>query len=78
MKLWPWVLAAFMLLAGFNAEAARFGGGRSFGKQSSNVTQRQVAPKPPAAAGAVFRASNAALLRSQGRAEASLPTFSGR
>lgn len=50
MKLWTWVLAAFMLLAGFNAEAARFGGGRSFGKQSSNVTQRQAAPKPPAAA----------------------------
>ncbi len=50
MKLWTWVLAALMLLAGFNAEAARFGGGRSFGKQSSNVTQRQAAPKPPAAA----------------------------
>ncbi|WP_394756442.1 Tim44 domain-containing protein [Rhodoferax sp.] len=55
MKLWTWVLAAFMLLAGFNAEAARFGGGRSFGKQSSNVTQRQAAPaqgaaKAPAAA----------------------------
>jgi predicted lipid-binding transport protein (Tim44 family) len=50
MKLWTWVLAALMLLAGFNAEAARFGGGRSFGKQSSNVTQRQAAPKAPAAA----------------------------
>ena len=55
MKLWTLVLAVFMLLAGFNAEAARFGGGRSFGKQSSNVTQRQAAPaqgaaKAPAAA----------------------------
>ncbi|ABD69026.1 import inner membrane translocase, subunit Tim44 [Rhodoferax ferrireducens T118] len=50
MKLWTWVLAALMLLAGFNAEAARLGGGRSFGKQSSNVTQRQAAPMPPAAA----------------------------
>ena len=55
MKLWTWVLAAFMLLAGVSAEAARFGGGRSFGKQSSNVTQRQAAPtqgaaKAPAAA----------------------------
>jgi len=45
MKLWTWVLAALMLLAGFNAEAARFGGGRSFGRQSSNVTQRQAAPR---------------------------------
>jgi predicted lipid-binding transport protein (Tim44 family) len=41
-----------MLLAGFNAEAAkRFGGGRSFGQQSGNVTQRQAAPtKAPAPA----------------------------
>jgi predicted lipid-binding transport protein (Tim44 family) len=50
MKLWTWVLAALMILAGFNAEAARFGGGRSFGRQSSNVTQRQAAPRLPAAA----------------------------
>ena len=50
MKLWTWVLAALMLLAGFNAEAARFGGGRSFGRQSSNVMPRQAAPRPPAAA----------------------------
>ena len=55
MKFWTWVLAVFLLLAGVNAEAARLGGGRSIGKQSSNVTQRQAAPaqgavKPPAAA----------------------------
>jgi predicted lipid-binding transport protein (Tim44 family) len=45
MKIWSLVLAVFMLLAGFNAEAAkRFGGGRSIGQQSGNVTQRQAAP----------------------------------
>lgn len=45
MKLWTWVLAVFLVLAGANAEAARrLGGGGSFGKQSSNVTQRQAAP----------------------------------
>lgn len=64
MKLWTLVLAVFMLLAGFNAEAAkRMGGGKSMGQQSSNVTQRQAtaptqsAAKPaapaPAAAPAV-------------------------
>ena len=50
MKIWTWVLAAFLILAGFNAEAARrMGGGGSFGKQSSNVTQRQATPAQGAA-----------------------------
>lgn len=53
MKLWTWILTAFLLLAGFNAEAARrLGGGGSIGKQSSNVSQRDLTPsqgavKPP-------------------------------
>jgi len=54
MKFWTLVVAVFLLFAGLNAEAARLGGGRSFGKQSSNVTQRQATPaqgvaKPAAA-----------------------------
>ena len=58
MKFWTSVLAAFLILASVNAEAARrLGGGLSFGKQSSNVTQRQAAPTkapaPAAAPGAV-------------------------
>ena len=63
MKFWSLLLAVFMALAGFNAEAAkRFGGGKSLGQQSSNVTQRQApaptqgaagtAAKPPVAAAA--------------------------
>ncbi|MDO9165588.1 MAG: Tim44-like domain-containing protein [Rhodoferax sp.] len=45
MKFWSLVLAVFMALAGVNAEAAkRMGGGKSFGQQSGNVTQRQAAP----------------------------------
>jgi len=45
MKFWSLLLAVFLILAGFNAEAAkRFGGGRSIGQQSTNVTQRQAAP----------------------------------
>ena len=49
MKVWALVLAATMVFtAGFDAEAARLGGGRSMGRQSTNVTQRQVAPAPAA------------------------------
>ena len=51
MKLWTIGLVLVMALSGINAEAAkRLGGGGSFGKQSSNVTQRQAAPAPGAPA----------------------------
>src|SRR5450830_1817813 len=49
MKFWSLLLAVFLMLAGFNADAERLGGGRSIGKQSSNVTQRQAAPTQGAA-----------------------------
>lgn len=38
-----------MLTASFDAEARRMGGGKSFGRQSSNVTQQRQAVQPPAA-----------------------------
>ena len=48
MKIWPVILstllAVTLTLAGTAADAKRLGGGTSFGKQSSNVTQRQAAP----------------------------------
>lgn len=48
MKIWPAVLSAVfavtLTLSGTAADAKRLGGGSSFGKQSSNVTQRQAAP----------------------------------
>lgn len=46
MKFWTLIFALFLVLASLNAEAARLGGGRSIGRQSSNVTQRQAAPAP--------------------------------
>lgn len=47
MKFWTVLFALFLALASLNAEAAkRMGGGGSFGKQSSNVAQRQ-APAAP-------------------------------
>jgi predicted lipid-binding transport protein (Tim44 family) len=39
-----------MLSVSFDAEARRMGGGKSFGRQSSNVTQQRQAVTPPAAA----------------------------
>lgn len=54
MKIWSIVLSAVMALsfglAATSADAARLGGGKSTGKQSSNVTQREAAkPTTPAA-----------------------------
>ena len=51
MKLWAFILATTLALAGINAEAAkRLGGGGSVGKQSNNVTQRDAAPSAPGGA----------------------------
>jgi predicted lipid-binding transport protein (Tim44 family) len=50
MKLWTASLVTALALAGLDADAAsRLGGGRSVGRQSSNVTQRQAAQPAPAA-----------------------------
>ena len=57
MKFWTLLLTVFLALASVHADAARLGGGRSIGRQSSNVTQRQttapaqnaVKPAAPAA-----------------------------
>ena len=54
MKMLTMILSAVMALtltfAGAEAQAARLGGGKSVGKQSSNVTQRQAAPATTPAA----------------------------
>jgi predicted lipid-binding transport protein (Tim44 family) len=51
MKIWTVLLVAVLALSGINAEAAkRLGGGKSIGKQSSNVTQREATPGTPVAA----------------------------
>ena len=62
MKVWALVLAATMVFAaGFDAEAARLGGGRSMGRQSSNVVQRQAAPAPTAPAQNITNAARPAV-----------------
>lgn len=61
MKFWSVVLAAALLLAGAHADAAkRFGGGKSMGKQSTNVTQRDASAPTPAAPAPGNTASSAA------------------
>ena len=52
MKLWSVVLVAMLAFAHADADARRLGGGKSLGKQSSNVTQRESATPPPATPGA--------------------------
>ncbi len=50
MKWWTVVFAVWLALAGMNADAAkRLGGGKSIGKQSSNVAQREASPAAPSA-----------------------------
>ncbi len=44
------ISAGAMLSVSFDAEARRMGGGKSFGRQSSNITQQRQAATPPAAA----------------------------
>src|SRR6218665_1373826 len=51
MKLWSVVLVALLVLAHADADAKRLGGGKSRGRQSGTVTQREAAT-PPASPGA--------------------------
>lgn len=43
------ISAGAMLTVSFDAEARRMGGGKSFGRQSTNITQQRQAVTPPAA-----------------------------
>jgi predicted lipid-binding transport protein (Tim44 family) len=58
MKIWALVLAVYLLLSGFDAQAKRLGGGRSIGKPSAAVTQQQAQPNAPV--GAANAATNTA------------------
>jgi predicted lipid-binding transport protein (Tim44 family) len=49
-NVWTVVLACMLAIVSIDAGAARIGGGRSLGRQSANVTQRQSTPSAPAAA----------------------------
>lgn len=58
MKIWSLVLVAVLSLSGLDAQAGkRLGGGKSVGKQSTNVTQREATPAAPTAPGAATAAA---------------------
>ena len=61
-NLWSVVLVAMLAMAHMDADARRMGGGKSMGKQSSNVTQREAGTSPgtPAAPTQNATAQNAA------------------
>ena len=60
MKLWSVVLVTMLAFAHADADARRMGGGKSVGKQSSNVTQRDSATTPPATPGGPAQNVNSA------------------
>ena len=72
MKIWAWILVGSMLSAmALDAEAARrMGGGKSIGKQSNNVTQRDAAPAQSPTAPGQAAAPNAAAAQSAAPAAA--------
>ena len=49
MKFWTFLLALMLALTTLQADAKRLGEGKSVGRQSSNVTQREATPPPPPA-----------------------------
>lgn len=73
MKLWSVVLVAMLALAHADADARRLGGGKSTGKQSSNVTQRESATPPPATPGAPAQNVNSAAAAKPSAAPAATP-----
>ncbi|MFC3340504.1 Tim44 domain-containing protein [Paracandidimonas soli] len=66
-----------MLTASFDAEARRAGGGKSFGRQSTNVTQQRQAVTPPTAANANTAQRAAAPAAAAGAAGAGAAAKSG-
>ncbi|MDD2546721.1 MAG: Tim44-like domain-containing protein [Burkholderiaceae bacterium] len=72
IKLWSLALVAAMALVHPDADAARLGGGKSVGKQSSNVTQRETGAQP-AAPGAPAQNINSAAPGKPATAPAAAP-----
>ncbi|MEK9952709.1 MAG: Tim44-like domain-containing protein [Curvibacter sp.] len=72
MKLWSIALSLVLALGAVDAEAKRLGGGKSIGKQSGNVTQREATP-PAAPAAPAQNAAPAAPAKPAAPAPAAAP-----
>ena len=57
-KLWSVMLVCAMAFVSVSADAARMGGGKSVGRKSSNVTQREAAPSAPINTAAPAQSAN--------------------
>lgn len=79
MKIWTMTAALLLTLTSLSADAARLGGGRSVGKQSGNVTQREAAPAAPVAPsqGATNAAAKPAAAGAPGAAAATKRPWGG-
>src|SRR6476661_5127460 len=74
MKLWTSALVAALVVASVDADAARrLGSGRSIGRQSPNVTQREATRPPPSAPNAAPNASPNAAPAQQGSVQPANP-----
>ncbi|KWT83796.1 MULTISPECIES: Tim44-like domain-containing protein [unclassified Variovorax] len=68
------LLVCALAVGSMDADARRLGGGKSVGKQSSNVTQREAAPTAPAAPGAPAQSNvNSAAAKPAAAAPAAAP-----
>ena len=69
-KFLPVLFACVIALVSMQADAARMGGGKSMGRQSNNVTQREAAPSAPANNAAPAQAANPSAAKPAGAAPA--------
>lgn len=72
-KLLPVLMALLLVFTHFESEARRMGGGKSFGRQSGNVTQRQATPPAAPASPTQNAGSNASAARPANAAPAAAP-----
>lgn len=72
---WSVMLVCALAIVSIDADAARMGGGKSFGRQSANVTQRQATPPaaPAATPGAPAQSANNAAAAKPAAAPAATP-----
>jgi len=69
-KFLPVLFACVIALVSMQADAARMGGGKSMGRQSNNVTQREAAPSAPANNAAPAQSANQSAAKPAGAAPA--------
>ncbi|SFM07177.1 Tim44 domain-containing protein [Variovorax sp. OV329] len=69
-KFLPVLFACVIALVSMQADAARMGGGKSMGRQSNNVTQREAAPSAPANNAAPAQSANPSAAKPAGAAPA--------